>query len=50
MNDALVHRAQGCPLGQLPGDSLGNPVGFRTPGNIQRAYPEAVTDLADGET
>jgi ADP-ribosylglycohydrolase/fructose-1,6-bisphosphatase/inositol monophosphatase family enzyme len=45
-----LSRAQGCLLGQLAGDSLGSLVEFHSPGQILRAYPGGVRDLADGGT
>jgi ADP-ribosylglycohydrolase/fructose-1,6-bisphosphatase/inositol monophosphatase family enzyme len=43
-------RAQGCLLGQLCGDALGQLVEFRSPGDIAREYPEGVRELKDGGT
>ncbi len=46
----LLHRAQGCLLGQLVGDSLGSLVEFRRGQDIRVEYPDGVRDLADGGT
>lgn len=49
MTDQIL-LAQGCLLGQLAGDALGSLVEFQSPGEIRRAYPGGVRDLADGGT
>lgn len=41
-------RAQGCLLGQLAGDALGQLVEFRGARDIAAQYPAGVRDLADG--
>lgn len=43
-----LRRAQGCLLGQLAGDALGQLVEFESASTIARAYPQGVRDLADG--
>lgn len=43
-----LDRAQGCLLGQLAGDALGELVEFQSPAAIRAAYPQGVRDLADG--
>ena len=49
-NAERLGRAQGCLLGQLAGDSLGSLVEFKSAGEIARAFPAGVRDLADGGT
>ena len=44
----LLSRAQGCLLGQVAGDALGQQVEFQTPEEIRRAYPEGVRTMQDG--
>lgn len=46
--DAELHRATGCLLGQVVGDSLGSLVEFRSAKEIAASFPEGVSDLADG--
>jgi ADP-ribosylglycohydrolase/fructose-1,6-bisphosphatase/inositol monophosphatase family enzyme len=46
----LLARAQGCLLGQVAGDSLGELVEFRSAEWIAGRYPEGLRDLADGGT
>jgi ADP-ribosyl-[dinitrogen reductase] hydrolase len=46
----LLHRAQGCLLGQLAGDALGSLVEFRTADELAAQYPRGIEDLADGGT
>jgi ADP-ribosylglycohydrolase/fructose-1,6-bisphosphatase/inositol monophosphatase family enzyme len=43
-----LRRAQGCWLGQLAGDALGELVEFQTAATILARYPGGVRDLADG--
>jgi len=45
-----LRRAQGCLLGQLVGDALGELVEFETPDRIAQRYPEGVRALHDGGT
>ena len=49
-NEERVHRARGCLLGQLAGDSLGSRVEFQTPEMIRNAYPDGVSTLERGGT
>ena len=44
----LLARAQGCLLGQVAGDSLGELVEFESAEDIAARYPEGLRDLADG--
>jgi ADP-ribosylglycohydrolase/fructose-1,6-bisphosphatase/inositol monophosphatase family enzyme len=46
----LLHRAQGCLLGQLAGDSLGSLVEFERASAIADRYPQQLRQLADGGT
>lgn len=46
--DAELERATGCLLGQVVGDSLGSLVEFRSAREIAAAFPDGVSDLADG--
>jgi len=48
MSKDTFHRAQGCLMGQLVGDSLGSLVEFKTSEEIRHLYPNGVRDLADG--
>ena len=48
MDKQIIHRAEGCLLGQLVGDSLGALVEFKTAEEILRLYPHGVRNLADG--
>lgn len=50
MGVKILHKAQGCLLGQVAGDSLGSSVEFKTPSEIKRMYPNGVCELADGGT
>jgi ADP-ribosylglycohydrolase len=43
-------RAQGCLLGQLAGDALGQLVEFKSPRDIAQKYPDGVRDMVDGGT
>jgi ADP-ribosylglycohydrolase/fructose-1,6-bisphosphatase/inositol monophosphatase family enzyme len=43
-----LRRAQGCLLGQLAGDALGQLVEFQTAATILARYPGGVRDLVDG--
>ncbi len=43
-----IHRAQGCLLGQIAGDSLGSLVEFSPPDEILQAYPDGLRALSDG--
>ena len=45
-----ISRATGCLLGQIAGDSLGSLVEFQCPEEILDAYPDGVSELADGGT
>ncbi|MGI9323231.1 MAG: ADP-ribosylglycohydrolase family protein [Pseudomonadales bacterium] len=49
-NTDRLARAQGALLGQLAGDALGSLVEFQSAEEIRRAYPNGVTELADGGT
>lgn len=44
----LLSRAQGCLLGQLAGDALGQQVEFQSPEEIRRAYHEGLRRMQDG--
>lgn len=46
----MLSRAQGCMFGQMAGDALGSLVEFKTPEQIQQAYPNRVCRLIDGGT
>jgi ADP-ribosyl-[dinitrogen reductase] hydrolase len=46
----VISRSHGCLFGQLAGDTLGSLVEFQSPGEVRRAYPNGVRDLADGGT
>ena len=48
MSDAMLKRAQGCPLGQFAGDWLDSLVEFQSEDEILDAYPDGVRKLADG--
>lgn len=48
VDTGLLRRAQGCLLGQLAGDALGQLVEFERANTIARKYPLGVRDLADG--
>lgn len=50
MNKGERARAIGCWYGQLTGDALGSLVEWKTPAEIQAAYPEGVRDMHDGGT
>ncbi|HEX2200296.1 MAG TPA: inositol monophosphatase family protein, partial [Burkholderiales bacterium] len=43
-----LHRAQGCLLGQVIGDSLGSRVEFKPAVEVARLFPDGVRELADG--
>jgi ADP-ribosylglycohydrolase/fructose-1,6-bisphosphatase/inositol monophosphatase family enzyme len=44
----LLSRAQGCWLGQLVGDALGQLVEFNEPDEIRQKYPHGVREMEDG--
>ena len=46
----VLTRAQGCLLGQLAGDALGQLVEFKQPDAIRGRYPKGVAELVDGGT
>lgn len=46
--ERIIHRAQGCLLGQLAGDALGSLVEFERPASIRRLYPNGVRRLEAG--
>ena len=50
MNKGERARAMGCWYGQLTGDALGSLVEWKTPAEIQAAYPDGVRDMHDGGT
>ena len=49
-DSGLLSRAQGSLLAQIAGDSLGSLVEFQTAEKIAAAYPEGLSELADGGT
>ncbi len=49
-DSGVLARAQGCLLGQLSGDALGELVEFQHASDIRRRYPDGVTELVDGGT
>ncbi len=44
----IIHRAQGCLLGQFVGDALGSVVEFCTSTEIKQLYPEGLTEMTAG--
>ncbi|HEU4647610.1 MAG TPA: inositol monophosphatase family protein [Gemmatimonadales bacterium] len=44
----VLGRAQGCLLGQLAGDALGQLVEFESRAAVRASYPDGVRDLVDG--
>lgn len=48
--DGRLGRARGALLGQLAGDSLGSLVEFKSPAEIEAAYPGGPRELVDGGT
>ena len=44
----LLSRAQGCLMGQLSGDALGELVEFQSKANIARTYPRGLSTMTDG--
>ncbi|HVC32068.1 MAG TPA: ADP-ribosylglycohydrolase family protein [Chloroflexota bacterium] len=47
VDPTALRRAQGCPLGQIAGDSLGSLVEFRSSAEIRRRYPDGPCLLED---
>lgn len=48
--DGRLGRARGAMLGQLAGDALGSLVEFKSPAEIEAAYPGGPRELVDGGT
>ena len=47
-NAELLSRAQGCLIGQVAGDALGQLVEFLDPQSIRKKYPNGILEMHDG--
>ncbi|MDO5471168.1 MAG: ADP-ribosylglycohydrolase family protein [Akkermansia sp.] len=47
-NHRFIDKAEGCLLGLMCGDALGAPVEFHYPEDLQRQFPDGITDMEDG--
>lgn len=45
---AIIDKAEGCLMGLMCGDALGAPVEFHAPEDLQRHFPNGISDMENG--